>query len=233
MNHTADLKESKKTARVAGIWYLVLAICSGATWMYLNRTFVPENAALTARNISSTEFQYILSIIASITGQIAFVFVALYLYRLLKNVNMTQARFMITLVFISVALMFVNILFQTGSLVILERTGYFAAFTKDQVAELSTLLLHLNLIGVYIADLFWGLWLFPLAYLAYRSGLFPEFISYALVLSGIGYITDSFSFIINQELHSILRNYLSIPEALGEVILLLWLLIKGVSVRKE
>ena len=84
-----------------------------------------------------------------------------------------------------------------------------------------------------VCNSIWGLWLFPLAFLTYQSNLFPKIIAVVLVISGIGYIVDSLSFIINQDINNILRNYLSIPEALGEVVLLLWLLIKGVSNSKN
>jgi len=225
--------ENKKTARIAGLWYLILAIGSGYSWTYITKTFVIESAELTVQNILKSESQFITSIICSIIGQIAFVFLALTLYRLFKKVNQVQARLMLTLVFISVSVMFVNIIFQTTSLVLLNRTSYLTAFTPAQISDLSTMFLHLNIIGVYIVDIFWGLWLFPLAILTYQSNFFPKIIAIVLIISGIGYIVDSLSFLINQEIHTLLRNYLSIPEALGEVVLLLWLLIKGVSIPKN
>jgi hypothetical protein len=228
MNKLQELTTNKKTARIAGLWYLLLAIGSGYSWMYITKTFVMGSAALTVQHILSTESQYIISILFSIVGQIAFVFLALALYRLLENVNQSQAKLMLTLVIISVAVMLVNIIFQTAALVFLQRTSYFSAFTKAQVAEITTMFLHLNIIGVYVVDIFWGLWLFPLAYLCYQSDFIPKIIALFLVLSGLGYIVDSCSFLINQDVHSFLSNYLSLPEALGEVILLLWLLIKGV-----
>lgn len=229
MSPTNDFQENKKTARIAGLWYLVLAIGAGYSWMYITKTFVPDSATLTVQNILATQTQFIISIICSIIGQIGFIFLALALYRLFKNVNQSQARLMLTLVLISVSIMFVNIIFQTSALVFLNRTAYFTAFTTAQIAELTTMFLHLNIIGVYVVDIFWGLWLLPLAYLTYQSKFFPKIIAIVLVISAIGYIVDSLSFIINQEVHSILRNYLSLPEALGEVVILLWLLIKGVS----
>lgn len=229
MSPINDFQENKKTARIAGLWYLVLAIGAGYSWMYITKTFVPESAAVTVQNILATQSQFIISIICSIIGQIGFIFLALTLYRLFKNVNQSQARLMLTLVIISVSIMFVNIIFQTSALVFLNRTTYFTAFTTAQIAELTTMFLHLNIIGVYVVDIFWGLWLLPLAYLTYQSKFFPKIIAIVLVISAIGYIVDSVSFIINQEVHSILRNYLSLPEALGEIVILLWLLIKGVS----
>ena len=229
MSQLNESNENKKTARIAGLWYLVLAIGAGYSWMYITKTFVMDSAALTVQNILATESQYIISIICSIVGQIGFILLALALYSLFKSVNRTQARLMLTLVIIAVAVMFANIIFQTSALVFLNRTNYFTAFTSAQIGELSTMFLHLNIIGVYVVDIFWGLWLFPLAYLTYQSNLFPKIIALVLVLSGISYIVDSLSFLINQELHTMLRNYLSLPEALGEVAMLLWLLIKGVS----
>ena len=228
-----ELIENKKIARIAGLWYLVLAIGAGYSWMYITKTFVIESAELTVGNILKTESQYVASIILSIVGQIAFVFLALTLYRLFKTVNQIQARLMLTLVFISVSIMFVNIIFQTSSLVILSRTKYLTAFTASQLSDLATMFLHINIIGVYVVDIFWGLWLFPLAYLTYKSDLFPKIIAIVLVISGIGYIIDSLSFLISQDIHNMLRNYLSIPEAIGEMTMLLWLLIKGVSNPKK
>jgi len=230
MSQLNELIENKKTARIAGLWYLVLAIGAGYSWMYITKTFVSESATLTVQNILATENQYIISILFSIVGQIGFLFLALALYNLFKKVNQTQARLMLTLVLISVSVMFVNIVFQTSALVFLHRSNYFVSFTTGQIHELATMFLHLNIIGVYVVDIFWGLWLLPLAYLTYQSNFFPKMIALVLVISALGYIVDSLSFLINQEVHTMLRNYLSIPEALGEVVMLLWLLIKGVSV---
>jgi hypothetical protein len=233
MSQLTEMSENKKTARIAGLWYLVLAIGAGYSWTYITKTFVLESAVQTVQNIRSTETQYIISIICSIVGQIGFLFLALALYRLFKNVNQSQARLMLTLVFISVSVMFVNIIFQTSALVFLNRTKYFIAFTPAQIVEIATMFLHLNIIGVYVVDIFWGLWLFPLAYLTYQSNFFPKIIAVVLVISGLGYLVDSLSFLINQDVHTLLRNYLSLPEALGEVVMLLWLLIKGVSMQKK
>ncbi len=221
--------ENKKTARMAGFWYLILAIGSGYCWMYISKTFIVESATSTVENILKTEPQYITSILFSAVGQIAFVLLALTLYRLFKPVNPKQALLMLVLVCISVSVMFMNIIFQTAPVVLLNRVNYLNGFTETQIAELATMFLHLNIIGVYVVDIFWGLWLFPLAILTYQSNFFPKIIAFALMVSGIGYLVDSFSFIIYPDLHNILRNCLSIPESLGEVIMLLWLLIKGVT----
>jgi len=183
--------------------------------------------------IANSQTQYITAILFSIVGQIGFIFLALTLYRLFQSVNRTQARLMLTFVSISVAVSFVNIIFQTGALVFLNRASYFTAFTTEQIYELTTMFLHLNIFGVYVVTVFWGLWLFPFAFLVYKSNFFPKIIAYLLVFSGICYVFASLSFIISPEVHTSCESYLSIPQALGEVTVLLWLLIKGVSTPKE
>jgi hypothetical protein len=40
------LIENKKIARIAGLWYLLLAIGSGYSWMYISKTFVIESSSL-------------------------------------------------------------------------------------------------------------------------------------------------------------------------------------------
>ena len=49
------------------------------------------------------------------------------------------------------------------------------------------LFLDLHSQGVIIASIFWGLWLFPLSYLIYKSGYFPKIIGTAVIIGGFGY----------------------------------------------
>ena len=224
-----EITENKRTARIAGIWYLLFVITAGLCQMYLTKTLVAENAVVTTQNILATETQFLFSIFGSIFGHIiCFLFVVLALYRLLKNVNKIQAKLMLSLVLVSVAVMFVNIIFQVGALFVLNRAEYFTEFTAGQVYEISTLFLQLRLIGEYVVGIFWGLWLFPLAYLVYKSNFIPRIIAYLLILAGICHIVDCTLFIINQTIHAFLTNYV-MTLAFSEAILFLWLLIKGVS----
>jgi len=217
--------------RTAGVWYLLFVITAGLCQMYLTKTFVADNALATAQNILATEGQYLLSIFGSIFGHIiCFLFVVLALYRLLKNVNESQAKLMLSLVLVSVAVMFVNIIFQTASLFVLNRAAYFTEFTAGQIYEISTLFLQLRFMGEYVVGIFWGLWLFPLAYLVYKSNFMPKFITVLLILAGICHIVDCTLFLTNQNIHAILTNYLMIGT-LGEAVMFLWLLIKGVNIK--
>ncbi len=96
--------------------------------------------------------------------------------------------------------------------------------------EQMMLFLNLNAQGIVIASIFWGLWLFPLGYLIYKSGYFPKIIGLLVIVAGIGYTLDSFLKLLLPEFERIL----SVLEIMtfGEIIFLIWLLIKGAKLPK-
>jgi hypothetical protein len=86
---------------------------------------------------------------------------------------------------------------------------------------LSSPFLDLYQHGFSIAHIFWGLWLFPLGYLVFKSGFLPKVIGVLLVIAGVGYLIDFTFFFLFPDITFV-----------GEVVLLLWLLIKGINVEQ-
>ena len=160
-NYSNEIIAKKRIARFAGLWYLILAVTSGYSWMFITKIFAIGNPTLTANNILGSESQYLTAIVSNIIGQIAFVFLGLALYNLLKEVNKTQAKLMLSFILISVPIMFINIFLQTGSLFVLNRFDFLKVFPPDQLDSISMLFLSLNFVGIHIVEIFWGLWLFP------------------------------------------------------------------------
>ncbi|MBI2331745.1 MAG: DUF4386 family protein, partial [Chloroflexi bacterium] len=70
------------------------------------------------------------------------------------------------------------------------------------------------------------LWLFPLGYLVFKSGFLPRIIGVMLVIACIGYVAQSFAVFLGYNLSIILIT------GWGELMLGLWLLIKGVNVER-
>ncbi|MCL2066215.1 MAG: DUF4386 domain-containing protein [Treponema sp.] len=226
------MNEDKKTAKIAGIWYLLLAIGAGLSWMLTGNIYVSTDAALTAENIVQFKSQYIIAILLSIVGQIAFILLGLTLHQLLKQVHEFISKIMAALVLVSIPITFAVIIIQTGAFIVLNRADYLNVFTTAQIGAIAMTLLSLHITGIHIVTIFWGLWLFPLACLVYKSNFIPKIIAILLTLSGICYCIGSISPLVSPELYAKIENALSIPETIGEVTLLLWLLIKGVSAKK-
>jgi hypothetical protein len=87
------------------------------------------------------------------------------------------------------------------------------------------LLLQVHSQGLQIAQIFWGLWLFPLGYLVFQSGFLPRILGVFLLVGGIGYVLDS----VAAFLFPTAGLNLIFFTGWGELLLLAWLLIKGVN----
>jgi hypothetical protein len=77
-------------------------------------------------------------------------------------------------------------------------------------------------------EMFWGLWLFPLAILVYRSRFLPRFLGVWLAITGIFYLVLSGTGImLPQYKDAVIHSVFALPAELGEVAFALWLLIMG------
>jgi hypothetical protein len=110
--------------------------------------------------------------------------VALALYHLLKGVNRRYASLMVTLVILGIPIGFLNELNSIAALVLMRGADFLSTFEKPQRDALAVLFLNLHHYGFVVAEIFWGLWLLPLALLVYRSRFLPRFLGVWLVLDG-------------------------------------------------
>jgi hypothetical protein len=92
-----------------------------------------------------------------------------------------------------------------------------------------SLFLNLHGNGTKIAQIFWGLWLFPYGYLVYRSGFLPRFAGVLLMVGCFGYLMPAFAEMLSPNLEAGI-GLLPALSSLGELVVPVWLLIKGVSV---
>jgi hypothetical protein len=80
--------------------------------------------------------------------------------------------------------------------------------------------------GILAAEIFWGLWLFPLAILVYRSRFLPRFLGVWLIINGFAYEAISLTGLHLPQYEDMVSN-IAFPALTGEVVFMLWLLIKG------
>jgi hypothetical protein len=147
---------------------------------------------------------------------------------LLKPVNKKQAVLMVVLFLVSVPIAMLNVLNQFAALLLASGADYLTAIPAEQLHALVPFFLELNEYGIFIAYIFWGLWLFPLGYLVFKSGFLPKILGIYLMISCFGYLIDFATFFLFPGFP------LSINMLTGwaELFLCLWLLIKGVNVEK-
>jgi len=226
---TKEIMNPNKTARVAGLLYLIPAILGIFSMLYGPESLIePGDAATTANNIMASESLYRLAFMGDLISQVVFIFLVLLLYKLLKPVNKSHAVLMVVLVLVGIPIAMLNNLNQIAALLLSSGANYLTVFEADQLPAHVMLYLDLYEHGLRIAYIFWGLWLFPLGYLVYKSGFLPRILGILLIIAGFGYLIEFVAFFLFPNLDVTIRMF----TFWGEVLLALWLLIKGVNVEK-
>ena len=216
----------RKAVTILRILYPIWAIVGIFSIIYVPTTLiVAEDAAATAGNILANESLFSMGIVGSLITQLILIVVVLVLYKLFKPVNKNHASLMVIFALVGVPIAMLNTLNRIAALLLLNGADYLKVFGADQLQALMMFFLNLNEQGVIIASIFWGLWLFPLGYLIYKSGYFPRILGVLVTMAGFGYLIGSFT-------HFLLPNYEAIASVLeimtfGEVLFMGWVVLKG------
>ncbi|MFC1483645.1 DUF4386 domain-containing protein [Candidatus Neomarinimicrobiota bacterium] len=223
------MNSPNKTARVAGLLYLLMAPFGMFGIMYVTATLiVPGDAATTANNIKASESLFRLGIVSALITQLIQIFVVLFLYKLLKPVNKNLAMLMVIFILIGVPIAMLSELSRFAALLLLSGAEHLAAFTTDQLHAQVMQFLDIREHGISIAGIFWGLWLFPMGYLVLKSGYIPRILGILLIIGGFGYLIESVALFVFPNFDATISLY----TFWGEVLFPLWLIIKGVNVEQ-
>lgn len=222
---------TKQHARFAGLLYLIVAIFGGFAHLFVRATvYLPGDPAGTAQSVAANAGLVRVGVVADLFQATVFLFLGMTLYLLLKHVNMNAARAMVILVAIATATICLNMVFQFAALLVATNATYTAAFGAAGANALVLLLLDIQHYGYLIAQIFFGLWLVPLGYLAYRSGMFPRALGVLLIVGAVGYLIDMLRVFLIPDVGEAISAIVVIPSAIGELWMVGYLLVKGVRV---
>jgi len=223
----------KRLARIAGLLYLLVGIFGGFAEGYVEpKMYVAGNAAASAANVTANAGLLRIGIFADLMDATVFVFLALALYILLKHVHESAARAMVVTVILAAGITCVSALFEFEGLRVATGGVNLAAFGTEGSNALVLLLLDAQHYGLLIAQIFFGLWLAPLGYLAYRSGWFPKTLGVVVIAACVSYLMDVLAAFLVPDLGKVIHGYLSILPAIAEPSMVLYLLIVGVKAPK-
>jgi len=226
--NTREKINPNKTARIVGLLYIVPWVLSFLGVILRQGLIIPGDAAATAENIKASEMLFRISVVGDLIVQVVFVILVLLLYQLLKPVNKNGAALMVILFLISVPIAMLNMLNLLAVPLLVSEVDKFAGFTAIQLQSLIPFFLDLHEIGIMIAYIFWGLWLFPLGYLVFKSGFIPKILGILLMISCFGYLIDFTTFFMFPDFGVAINMY----TGWAELFLCLWLLIKGVDIEQ-
>jgi hypothetical protein len=174
-----------------------------------------------------------MGVVADLLDGTFFVFLASTLYILLKHVHKSVARAMLVLVALATGITCLVAGFEFEGLRVATDASYAAALGTAGSNVLVMLLLDMQHYGLLIAQIFFGLWLVPLGFLAYKSsGLFPKWLGQVLILGGACYIVDLLAAFLVPDLGQVIHPFIVIPSAIGEISMVVYLLVIGVKTSK-
>ena len=199
-------------ARIAGVLYLFVAVGGAFSELYARASVtVPGDAAATAANIAQHATVFRAGYVADLVDFTCFLGVGLILYWIFRPVSPPIAVAMLVINAVSVAIQALNMLNHVGALLV-ATDSQFAGMKSGAL-----FLLELHHQGYLIAQIFFGLYLLPLGYLVFKSGMFPRALGVALMIGSAGYVVG------------IVATPLAFVGGIAELLFLVWLLVRGVS----
>jgi hypothetical protein len=227
------MNSPKRLARIAGVLYLLVGVFGGFAEGFVDpRMYVARNAAATAGNVVANAGLVRLGVVAHLLDGTFFVFLAMVLYVLLEHVNKSMARAMLVLVALATGIICLNAVFEFEGLRVATDASYAVAFGTAGSNSLVLLLLDTQHYGTLSAQVFFGLWLVPIGYLAYKSGLFPKWLGILLAVGGVCYVVDLLAAFLVPDLGHAIHGFVVVPCAVAEISMVVYLLAVGVRTVK-
>lgn len=228
----------KRTARLAGLLYLVSSLPAPFALIYVpGKIFVEGDPAATGERLRTLGDLVRAGIAASLASSILFIFVPLVLYRLFKPTSQWPALAMLVLILISFPISLHSVVNQVEALNLAGggggagSAGALAALDAHQRDTLAYLALQLHHNELMVAEIFWGLWLFPFGICVMRSGFIPRVLGVLLMIAGCGYVANAFAELAYPQ-YAHLTEQVTTFTNFCEVPIIFWLLIWGAREQK-
>ena len=209
INRLAEANRSiRKDSTTAGVGLLAMSVLSALGYLVaVKGQLVPGNAARTAKNIAGHQGLFQFGIVSLYLVAALDVVVAWALYRVFKPVSEALSKLAAWLR-VAYAVVFVVAISQLiGALrVHAQALHHINTFTDIWDAGL----------------VLFGLSLFLLAYLAYRSEYVPKLLGFLLAIAGLGYVFDTVVLLVRGS-----SSDVSAITGIGEFVFALWLVIRG------
>lgn len=215
---------SNAMARLAGLLYFATLPTAGFAYGYV--AFMPQDdpaALLSALEAGRAALRW--TIVLGAAGFVIYLVIAALFHRLFASTSKVAADLMVLLVAASVPLSLMALAQRMDLIALLD-----AAPQQLPAAAMSLLQSEANLFQV--SSIFWGLWMMPLGWLAYRSGLVPKLIGVALIVGGFGYVSSFVLPVLEIDLAgSVLSGALMAVTLASELAFIFWLIVKGAGTR--
>lgn len=219
------ISSPRLTARMAGLFYLLMAVFGEAAILARRGLLVSGDAGATAINIQAHQSMYLLGFAGDVLLVASYVVVTALLYRVFEAVNRTVALTAAAFGLTGCAVLAIATSYELAPLALLGSVRYMAAFTTEQAAALTYAFLKFYSLTYGVSLVFFAFYLLLTGWLILESTFMPRILGALLMLGlwGLAFLFPPFAvkYLVWLRLGSI-----------GELLLLIWLLVKGVDAAK-
>jgi hypothetical protein len=216
---------SNASTRPAGLIYLIVVVTGLFTLGIVpSRLLVNGDAAKTIENLQAHEYLWRLGIVSGYVCYIAFLLLPLELYRVLGHLHRRAAVVMVAFAAVSAPIAFLNQVHLLDILTLISDPSLTQEALQAGVsAQLSS---YRN--GQLMAQIFWGLWLWPFGLLILRSDAIPKVFGVVLMIGCIGYVTHFVATLLLPGYgEMVIARWIRMPAGLGEMGVALWMAVRG------
>lgn len=219
-----------RTARIAGLLYLLLLPTCGIV-LGGGQLLEPSAVNATLEDLRAARGFLEFRVLAGGAGFVIWLLVAVALHKLFSSVSKTAANILVVFVVASVCLALAALARQMDVISLMD-----SRLSDDELQPALTAALHGFRNLMLGSILFWGLWLLPFGWLAYRSGFVPRALGVLLLIGAPFYVMIFAGTVIDpaysqSRVGQIVGVIFGIPGVVGELGTALWLLIRGVKPR--
>lgn len=216
------MPQTLTTARLTGIWYLILAISGMLGFLiYQPKIFISNNPEQTLNNLitltSTARIRLILEFVIIISQALS----AVWFYKLFKPINEWGAFTLAIWGTMNAAIILISAIAMSSAIDIANAVNFSLQGKTDMIQLLSQIMDNAWGVG----SLFFGLWLLPMGYIIVSSKRMPVWLGRTLIIGGTGYIISAFFDYLGMK-HP-LFDLLVIPATIGEFWIIGYLLIFG------
>jgi hypothetical protein len=216
-----------KVARITGGFYLayILAMVLADTLGHIGRGTAEQVYQAIVTNAGSFRLGLVIALISAFL----FLMTAWGLYVLLRTVSGNLALLFLLLNAVGVAIQCASMFPLIAAVLQGDGASHMQAFSAAQLEGMAYLSINVYKTGFVTAQLFFGMWLFPLGYLVYGSRFLPRFLGVLLMLDGIAVLIWFLQALLMPD-YAAIRYPGLLVSFIAEVGLALWLLVMGAKV---
>ncbi len=214
--------DTKRQARFAGlIYFSFFATAALGVWCWRG-LIVAGDPAATAAHILAAEGLFRGGAACMLVSTGFYVALAGLFYRLFKPVSRTLSGVAAFFAVVGCAIQATGSAFALMALGVLKQGQPAIYGAPEQVRALSMLLLKLNDQAVSVALVYFAVYCLLIGVLILRSTFLPRVLGAALAIAGVGWLTYLYAPLAHH-----VSTYIQGFGALAELVLMLWLIVKG------